>query len=63
MHVQELLIYPVKSCAGIQLTEALVTKYGLASSSDTRIFDRLHVESFIGIFAFFFCFVLSDDGW
>ncbi|CAF4919501.1 unnamed protein product [Rotaria sp. Silwood1] len=40
MHVQELLIYPVKSCAGIKVQEALVTKYGLALPSNPRIFDR-----------------------
>lgn len=40
MHVQELLIYPVKSCAGVKVQEALVTKYGLALPSDPRIFDR-----------------------
>ena len=53
MHVQELLIYPVKSCAGIQLTEALVTKYGLASSSDPRIFDRLNVVLHLDLLIFF----------
>ena len=40
MRVQELIIYPVKSCAGIKVQEALVTKYGLALASDPRIFDR-----------------------
>jgi uncharacterized protein YcbX len=40
MHVQELIIYPVKSCAGIKVQEALATKYGLALPSNPRIFDR-----------------------
>jgi uncharacterized protein YcbX len=40
MHVQELLIYPIKSCARITVQEALVTKYGLALPSNPRIFDR-----------------------
>ncbi|CAF0884519.1 unnamed protein product [Rotaria sordida] len=40
MHVQELIIYPVKSCAGVKVQEALVTKYGLALPSNPQIFDR-----------------------
>jgi uncharacterized protein YcbX len=40
MRVQELIIYPVKSCAGIKVQEALATKYGLALPSNPRIFDR-----------------------
>ena len=40
MHVHDLIIYPVKSCAGVKVQEALVTKYGLALPSDPRIFDR-----------------------
>jgi uncharacterized protein YcbX len=40
MSVQELLIYPVKSCGGIKVEEALVTKYGLALPSNPEIFDR-----------------------
>ncbi|UJR10858.1 hypothetical protein I4U23_015046 [Adineta vaga] len=40
MHVHELVIYPVKSCAGIKVQEAFVTRYGLAFPSNPRIFDR-----------------------
>jgi hypothetical protein len=40
MNVQELRIYPIKSCAGVQVQEALVTRYGLALPSDPRIYDR-----------------------
>ncbi|CAF1463814.1 unnamed protein product [Adineta steineri] len=40
MHVKELIIYPIKSCSGIKVQEALVTKYGLALPSNPRIFDR-----------------------
>jgi uncharacterized protein YcbX len=42
MYVQELLIYPIKSCAGVKVQEALVTKYGLALPSNPRIFDRFY---------------------
>jgi uncharacterized protein YcbX len=42
MYVQELLIYPIKSCAGVKVQEALVTKYGLALPSNPRIFDRFN---------------------
>ena len=40
MNVQELRIYPIKSCAGIPVQEALITKYGLALPADPRICDR-----------------------
>jgi hypothetical protein len=40
MNVQELRIYPIKSCAGVQVQEALITRYGLALPSDPRIYDR-----------------------
>ncbi|CAF1919577.1 unnamed protein product [Rotaria magnacalcarata] len=40
MPVQELLIYPIKSCGGVRVQEALVTRYGLALPSDPRIYDR-----------------------
>ncbi|CAF1078982.1 unnamed protein product [Rotaria magnacalcarata] len=40
MQVQELLIYPIKSCGGVRVQEALVTRYGLALPSDPRIYDR-----------------------
>jgi hypothetical protein len=40
MNVQELRIYPIKSCAGVKVQEALVTNYGLALPSDPRIYDR-----------------------
>lgn len=40
MNVQELRIYPIKSCAGVKVQEALITRYGLALPSDPRIYDR-----------------------
>ncbi|CAF1253716.1 unnamed protein product [Adineta ricciae] len=40
MNIKELIIYPVKSCAGIKVQEALVTKYGLAYPSNPQVFDR-----------------------
>ncbi|CAF1060778.1 unnamed protein product [Adineta ricciae] len=40
MHVHELFIFPLKSCAGIKVQEALVTKYGLALPSNPQIYDR-----------------------
>jgi uncharacterized protein YcbX len=40
MHVQELLIYPIKSCGGVRVDAALVTRYGLALPSEPRIYDR-----------------------
>lgn len=40
MYVRELLIYPLKSCAGVKVQEAVVTKYGLAPPSNSHIFDR-----------------------
>lgn len=40
MSVKELRIYPIKSCAGAKIEEALITKYGLALPSDPRIYDR-----------------------
>jgi hypothetical protein len=60
MHVQELLIYPIKSCAGVKVQEALVTKYGLALPSNPRIFDRYNF--FIEYQLFNYVYVL-DDGW
>jgi len=38
--VTELLIYPVKSCAGIQVQEAKTTQYGLSSMSNPLLSDR-----------------------
>jgi uncharacterized protein YcbX len=46
MFVHELLIYPVKSCAGIKVDEALVTKYGLALPSNPEIADRYTLSLF-----------------
>jgi uncharacterized protein YcbX len=40
MNVEELRIYPIKSCAGVRVQEALVTRYGLALCSDPGIYDR-----------------------
>jgi uncharacterized protein YcbX len=40
IEVKELLIYPIKSCAGIQVTEALTTHFGLALPSNPLLSDR-----------------------
>ncbi|CAF0924211.1 unnamed protein product [Rotaria sordida] len=40
MNVKELRIYPIKSCGGVKVQEALITRYGLALPSDSRIYDR-----------------------
>lgn len=40
MFVEELRIYPIKSCAGVSVKEALITRYGLAYPPDPRIYDR-----------------------
>lgn len=40
MKVQELRIYPIKSCAGVSVQKALVTRYGLALPADPQIYDR-----------------------
>jgi hypothetical protein len=40
MSVEELFIYPIKSCGGIKVEEALITKYGLALPSNPEIIDR-----------------------
>ena len=40
MYVKELRIYPIKSCAGVSVVDALVTAHGLALPSDPRISDR-----------------------
>lgn len=38
--VQEILIYPIKSCAGLKVNEALTTPYGLALPSNPLLTDR-----------------------
>ena len=38
--VQELLIYPIKSCAGLNVDEAQTTPYGLALPSNPLLSDR-----------------------
>jgi uncharacterized protein YcbX len=40
IHIHELLIYPIKSCAGIQVTEAQTTSYGLALPNNPLLSDR-----------------------
>ncbi|CAF4022717.1 unnamed protein product [Adineta steineri] len=40
MSVEQLFIYPIKSCGGIKVEEALVTKYGLALPLNPDIVDR-----------------------
>ena len=39
--VGELKIFPIKSCAGITVDKAIVTKYGLASIENPQVIDRL----------------------
>lgn len=38
--VKELFIYPIKSCAGIPVDRALVTKLGLAYIDNPAVYDR-----------------------
>ncbi|CAF1176400.1 unnamed protein product [Adineta steineri] len=40
IEVRELLIYPIKSCAGISVNEAQTTKYGLSLPSNSLLSDR-----------------------
>ncbi len=40
MSVKELFIYPIKSCGGVKVEEALITKYGLAVPLNPEIVDR-----------------------
>jgi uncharacterized protein YcbX len=38
--IGEIYIYPVKSCGGIRLDKALITKNGVAHADNPKIFDR-----------------------
>lgn len=38
--VSDLYIYPIKSCGGISVKSALITKYGLASIENPEVLDR-----------------------
>ena len=38
--ISGLFIYPIKSCAGISLEKATVTKYGLADAAHPDVMDR-----------------------
>lgn len=38
--ITNLIIYPIKSCAGIKVDKALVTKYGLAYFENPNVIDR-----------------------
>jgi len=40
IQVRELLIYPIKSCAGLQVNEAQTTRYGLSLPSNPLLSDR-----------------------
>ena len=40
IEVKELIIYPIKSCAGVQVNEALATRYGLSLPSNPLLSDR-----------------------
>lgn len=40
IEVREIIIYPIKSCAGIQVNEAQTTRYGLALASNPLLSDR-----------------------
>ena len=60
MFVEDLRIYPIKSCAGVSVQEALITTYGLAYPADPRIYDRSEV--FIGFLLFIEMMNFKDDG-
>ena len=38
--ISGLYIYPIKSCRGISLQKAVVTKYGLAAAENQEVMDR-----------------------
>jgi uncharacterized protein len=38
--ISDLYIYPIKSCGGISVKSAFITKYGLASVENPEVFDR-----------------------
>lgn len=38
--VHELIIYPIKSCAGVKVNEAQTTRFGLALPSNALLSDR-----------------------
>jgi uncharacterized protein YcbX len=38
--ISGLYIYPIKSCGGISLQKAVVTKYGLAAAENPEVMDR-----------------------
>jgi len=38
--IKSIFIYPIKSCAGISVESALVTKLGLASLENNKVYDR-----------------------
>lgn len=38
--VEEILIYPIKSCGAIKVTEAETTRYGLSLPSQPLLSDR-----------------------
>jgi uncharacterized protein YcbX len=38
--ISQLLIYPIKSCRGIQLSQAVLTEYGLAMRDNLAVRDR-----------------------
>jgi uncharacterized protein YcbX len=38
--ISGLYIYPIKSCAGISIEKAVVTKYGLAAAENPQVLDR-----------------------
>ncbi|CAF1313989.1 unnamed protein product, partial [Didymodactylos carnosus] len=38
--VKELFIFPIKSCGGVKVQEALTTKFGLALPSNPQLSDR-----------------------
>ncbi len=40
IEVQELLIYPIKSCAGFKVNKAQTTRYGLSLPSNPLLSDR-----------------------
>ena len=45
--ISGLYIYPIKSCAGVSLQKAVITKYGLASADNPEVMDRLYFMDFL----------------
>lgn len=48
--VSGLYIYPIKSCSGISVDKAIVTKYGLASAENPAVIDRYFKFCLLAVF-------------